>query len=214
MQTETAVSPASSSPVYQTFDDLTRIKGIGATTASDLARIGITSFEQIANWTEDDIDLVHEKIHSPRIRSDDWRGSAIRLYTEKMRPKSVRAEAPGPATGVVRKRLNRHKSFSEIVGVHHGAMYQQGGRDFDHAGIEIFGDDDDGEGPVEPEFVAGVEDVNFINWLDKKVEYPADPDPAKTPPLVRAAIKRQFRKDLGVKREAQKFLHEMLRGNR
>lgn len=55
-------------------DDLTRIKGIGRFIANKLNSIGITTFEQIANFTKEDIQRVTEATDSfpGRIERDDW----------------------------------------------------------------------------------------------------------------------------------------------
>ena len=43
-------------------DDLTRIKGLGQKTQTTLNSLGINTFEQIALWTKDDVDMVNTKI--------------------------------------------------------------------------------------------------------------------------------------------------------
>jgi large subunit ribosomal protein L21 len=59
-------------------DDLTAIKGIGAVSQERLAGIGVTSFAQIAAWSDDDVDLVATriKVSAERIRREDWVGQA------------------------------------------------------------------------------------------------------------------------------------------
>lgn len=59
-------------------DDLKQIKGVGPKLEGLLHENGITSFGQIAAWTEDDIDRFAALIGKMggRIRSDDWIGQA------------------------------------------------------------------------------------------------------------------------------------------
>ncbi|ABC63930.1 helix-hairpin-helix domain-containing protein [Erythrobacter litoralis] len=58
----------------QSRDDLTRIKGVGPKLATILHEKGVTSFEQIANWNDADIDAIDAKLgrFQGRIRRDDW----------------------------------------------------------------------------------------------------------------------------------------------
>ena len=55
-------------------DDLTLIKGLGPRIAVTLAGMGITRFDQIAAWTEADIDRVDAELgrFQGRIRRDSW----------------------------------------------------------------------------------------------------------------------------------------------
>lgn len=59
-------------------DDLTSLKGLGAVTAGKLGEHGVTTFTQIAAWTDEDIADVGMKIGvSPgRIKREDWVGQA------------------------------------------------------------------------------------------------------------------------------------------
>jgi predicted flap endonuclease-1-like 5' DNA nuclease len=59
-------------------DDLTRIKGVGPKLADLLASLGVTSFAQVAGWTDADIDRIDTKLgrFEGRIRRDDWREQA------------------------------------------------------------------------------------------------------------------------------------------
>jgi predicted flap endonuclease-1-like 5' DNA nuclease len=59
-------------------DDLKRISGIGPTLEKLLHDRGITSFEQIAGWTDQDIERISTELGSfrQRIRRDDWVGQA------------------------------------------------------------------------------------------------------------------------------------------
>ena len=55
-------------------DDLTRIKGVGPKLAARLAELGVTRFEQIASWSEADIDRIDAQLGTfqGRIRRDSW----------------------------------------------------------------------------------------------------------------------------------------------
>lgn len=55
-------------------DDLTRLKGVGPKLAAQLGEMGIASFDQIAAWTEADIDRVDARLgrFQGRIRRDGW----------------------------------------------------------------------------------------------------------------------------------------------
>lgn len=57
-----------------TADDLTRIKGLGPKLAATLNELGITRFDQIAGWSEGDIDRIDAQLgrFEGRIRRDSW----------------------------------------------------------------------------------------------------------------------------------------------
>lgn len=63
-----------------TFDDLTELKGVGPKVAQALRAAGITRFDQIAAWTDADIEEVAPKIKTAagRIRKSDWVAQAKR----------------------------------------------------------------------------------------------------------------------------------------
>jgi len=64
-----AKAPASDSAV----DDLTRISGVGPVLVKKLAENGITTFAQIAAWTQADITEFDDKLNfKGRIERDDW----------------------------------------------------------------------------------------------------------------------------------------------
>jgi len=67
----------------QDGDDLTRIKGLGPKLATILREQGVTRFDQIANWSEDDIDRVDANLgrFKGRIRRDQWVEQARLLQT-------------------------------------------------------------------------------------------------------------------------------------
>lgn len=61
-------------------DNLKRIKGIGALVEQKLQGLGITSFSQIAAWTNEDISRINEALSfSGRIEREDWIGQAEML---------------------------------------------------------------------------------------------------------------------------------------
>jgi len=72
-------------------DDFTRIKGIGPAFDKALKRLGICSYQQVAAWTEADIeDVSHKlKIAASRIRRNDW----VRRATELVAPHEAVREA-------------------------------------------------------------------------------------------------------------------------
>ena len=75
-------------------DDLTLIAGLGADIAERLAGLGVIKFEQIANFSDDDIANVDEALElDGRIEKDDWVGQARRLLAE-----ATASEVP-PAEG-------------------------------------------------------------------------------------------------------------------
>jgi len=55
-------------------DDLRKIKGLGPKLVTLLGTLGITRFEQIAAWTEEDIDRIDAQLGNfqGRIRRDSW----------------------------------------------------------------------------------------------------------------------------------------------
>jgi large subunit ribosomal protein L19 len=64
-------------------DDLTQIKGISAELGARLGGLGVIKYEQIANFSDDDIANVDEALAlDGRIEKDDWVGQAQRLVAE------------------------------------------------------------------------------------------------------------------------------------
>jgi large subunit ribosomal protein L19 len=64
-------------------DSLTQIKGLSAELATRLGGLGVIKFEQIANFSDDDIANVDEALSlNGRIEKDDWVGQAQRLVAE------------------------------------------------------------------------------------------------------------------------------------
>jgi len=71
-------APVGGSVSSDSPDDLTAIKGLGKVKAAKLAATGITSYAQIAAWTDDDIAEVGLAVNtSPgQIKREDWVGQA------------------------------------------------------------------------------------------------------------------------------------------
>ena len=68
-----AATPASPAPASGEGDDLTKIKGIGQVLKGKLNRLGITTFKQIAEFTEADIERVNAELDFPgRIEREQW----------------------------------------------------------------------------------------------------------------------------------------------
>lgn len=66
-------------------DDLKRLRGVGPAFERALRALGITTFAQIAEFTEADIERVAQslKLKPERIRRDDWVGIARALLAER-----------------------------------------------------------------------------------------------------------------------------------
>lgn len=66
--------PTAAPGAAATGDDLTRIKGIGPKLRDLLAELDVTRFEQVAGWSEADIDRIDARLgrFQGRIRRDDW----------------------------------------------------------------------------------------------------------------------------------------------
>jgi large subunit ribosomal protein L19 len=78
-------------------DDLTQIKGLDAELVARLGGLGVIKFEQIANFSDDDIANVDEALGlNGRVEKDDWIGQAQRLLAESTAGE-VPAEGEAPA---------------------------------------------------------------------------------------------------------------------
>ncbi len=64
-------------------DDLTRIKGVGPKLSVRLKELGVISYQQIAEWTDADIDRIDSQLgrFEGRIRRDSWVEQARMLAT-------------------------------------------------------------------------------------------------------------------------------------
>lgn len=69
-----AAAPAPASTPAPGGDDLSRIKGLGPKLAALIGEFGVTSFAQIAAWSEADIDRIDAQlgVFAGRIRRDSW----------------------------------------------------------------------------------------------------------------------------------------------
>ncbi len=64
-------------------DDLTKISGVGEVLVEKLNKLGVTKFEQIAAWSDDDIAKVDDALSfKGRIERDDWISQATKLMAE------------------------------------------------------------------------------------------------------------------------------------
>jgi large subunit ribosomal protein L19 len=86
-------------------DDLTQIKGVDAELVTKLNGIGVIKFEQIANFSDDDIANVDEALTlNGRIEKDDWVSQAQRLMAETTAGEvPADGEAPAAAEGEKKK---------------------------------------------------------------------------------------------------------------
>jgi len=81
-------------------DDLTRIKGIDADLAARLTQLNVVRFDQMANFSDDDIANVDEALKlDGRMEREDWVGQARNLVAEASAAEaSAEGEAQGEAT--------------------------------------------------------------------------------------------------------------------
>lgn len=73
--TPTVITPAAPAPaVTATVDDLGRIKGIGPKLVALLGELGVSSFAQIAAWTDGDVERIDAQMgrFKGRITRDQW----------------------------------------------------------------------------------------------------------------------------------------------
>lgn len=80
--TEESESEAEEAEV-EVEDELTRLKGVGMVLAKRLNEAGVTSFRQIAEWTEGEAREISKKLSlRKRVEQGDWRGQARALHKE------------------------------------------------------------------------------------------------------------------------------------
>ena len=81
---EKVTEPASNNPSTADADDLSRIKGVGPKLKNLLISLGVTRFDEIANWTEREIDEIDSKLgrFEGRIRRDNWMEQARLLAAD------------------------------------------------------------------------------------------------------------------------------------
>jgi small subunit ribosomal protein S2 len=76
------VSPLFDTPAGEP-DDLKKISGVGPVLEQKLHQLGITKFEQIANFTSEDISRIDERLNfKGRIERENWIGQASNLVKE------------------------------------------------------------------------------------------------------------------------------------
>src|SRR5438034_9470140 len=76
-------------------EDLTRIKGVSAELAAQLGGLGVIKFDQIANFSDDDIANVDETLSlGGRVEKEDWVRQAQQLLAE-----AAAAEVPAAEEG-------------------------------------------------------------------------------------------------------------------
>ena len=66
-------------------DDLKKVYGIGPVLAKRLNKLGVSTFGQIARWSDEDIDTIEPKLDTiqGRIRREGWVPDSSRLHEEK-----------------------------------------------------------------------------------------------------------------------------------
>lgn len=73
VRSEAFRGPDSLAPSEGVADDLKRIRGIGVLIETKLKAMGVTTYEQIANWTADDVATVAHKLDfKGRIERENW----------------------------------------------------------------------------------------------------------------------------------------------
>ncbi|MGI9383614.1 MAG: hypothetical protein ACR2PO_10700 [Methyloligellaceae bacterium] len=72
-ETDSEPAPLFTAEAGGSSDDLTKIKGIGRVLNDKLHKLGVTTFRQIADFTDDDIARVDEELDFPgRIKREKW----------------------------------------------------------------------------------------------------------------------------------------------
>ena len=90
-------------------DNLCRIKGIGFVIEEKLHNLGVFHFDQIAAWTEKEIEWVDSHLaFSGRIKREDWIGQAQKLATGEETEFSKRVDKGAVATS--RKTTDKEKA--------------------------------------------------------------------------------------------------------
>ncbi len=75
---------AKKAPAKASGDDLKKLSGVGPALEKKLHEAGITTFEQIAAWTEADVAAIDEKLSfKGRIEREGWVEQARKLVAEK-----------------------------------------------------------------------------------------------------------------------------------
>lgn len=96
VRSEALRGPQADADLPRTVDDLKRIRGIGVLIEKKLQSLGITSFEQVANWTGADIDRVSNILDfKGRIERENWVEQARILASGGQTEFSRRSEKSG-----------------------------------------------------------------------------------------------------------------------
>jgi large subunit ribosomal protein L19 len=92
-------------------DDLTKIKGVDAEMAGRLNGLGVIKYDQIANFSDDDIANVDETLAlDGRIEKDDWVSQAQQLAAE-----AAAAEVPAEEEGKAAKKKEDKKAAKKAA---------------------------------------------------------------------------------------------------
>ncbi len=76
-------APGAATATMERSDDLTLLAGVDAELEGRIRAIGIATFEEIARWSEADIDRIDDQLGvEGRVRRDDWQGQARRFHNE------------------------------------------------------------------------------------------------------------------------------------
>jgi large subunit ribosomal protein L19 len=79
-------------------DDLMQIKGMSKELVARLLKVGVTKFEQIANFSDDDMSKVDDSLNlDGRMESEDWMGQARMFVTEATAHEAKVDEEPAKA---------------------------------------------------------------------------------------------------------------------
>jgi predicted flap endonuclease-1-like 5' DNA nuclease len=82
-EAQATIETEAEAEIEATADDLTRLVGVGPRTAAALAERGVTSFTQLAAWTEDEMAAFDAEMNlKGRSVRDAWRAQAKRLAAE------------------------------------------------------------------------------------------------------------------------------------
>lgn len=221
-------------------DNIELIDGIGPKVAEKLRAKGITTFEQIAQLTEDELDRLNDELKLKGApQRTDWRTQAEEFYAAKSGaqplphlpmddvPPPVQVPSPetvsiavDPATLEVvrlkRRRLNRNKAFSDVLGQYHGATHSQIIGDqrvyFGQDDIEVGSEPKDGGAftpaqaeEAEPEHPITAETLDLGLWMGG-VNYDL--------PIVFGAIMLRYGKHVRAEHDAVEFLKAVGMRNR
>lgn len=75
--------PVGEAPTGPEQDELTRMRGVGAILAKRLNRAGVTTFRQIAEWSEEEVGTMSEELALlNRVKQGDWQAQARALHLE------------------------------------------------------------------------------------------------------------------------------------